>query len=249
MLTKWTLIVSAACLVGIPNAAPVNITSYASLTGTGLITFDDLASAGVNGANYDNLFESDGASFGERFVGQSVVNNGGFDAVTGSPTGGLSLATGSANHNLSLLEYNGSNVLAGLGPDGFPNYSAIGEGAFAVLFDYDQSQFGFQLVGGDFGSATVDFYTRSGALIESQSITGLANDYYGFLRDGGIQDIAGIVIYNIDGGGVGFDNLRHDVPGIPGTPDSVPEPSTMAFFGLGLLGLAGARKKFGFKKA
>jgi hypothetical protein len=56
-----------------------------------------------------------------------------------------------------------------LGPLGFPNLSANGEGALAILFDDDASEFGFEIRGinSGTGSATLDFYRRDGTLIES----------------------------------------------------------------------------------
>lgn len=225
-------------MIGSASANPINTVSYASLTGTGLIDFDDLPGGPAPGTNYDNIFESGGASFGERFEGQTITYNGDFDEINGLPSGAsLSLVAGAANENLGIYSYS-TNVMYGLGNTGYPNYNAIGEGSFAVLFDYDQSEFGFQLVGGNSGSATIDFYARNGSLIESIIISSLSEDYYGFSRDGGVNDIAGISLYNIDGGGVGFDNLIHDVPGI-----SVPEPSAILLMGIGLLGLVGYSRK------
>lgn len=245
-MNKHVSVIGAAIgLVSLAQAVPINMVAYASLTGTETITFDDVAGGGAPGTNYDAVFESGGANFGERFVGQTVSNSGGFDVVNGTPSGTLTVAVGTAGHNLNVFNHNGSHVLTGLGTAGFPDFNAIGEGSFSVLFDFDQSEFGFQLVGGDGGSATVDFYTRTGTLIESKTVSGLADSFYGFSRDGGLTDIAGLVIYNLDGGGIGFDNLRHDVANVPGDPNAaVPEPTTLALFGAGLLGLFASRKKF-----
>jgi hypothetical protein len=217
--------VAALAYASPASADPVNQVSYLTLTGTGLITFEDIAAD----ANFDTTFESGGALFGERFAGQTLSFNGDHDVLSGTPTNPLAAQAGAAGQNLSTLTHNSSNVLTGLGRLGFPNSDAIGEGAFSVLFDFDQSEFGFQLVGGNLGSATVDFFRRDGSLVSSIEVSGLTDSFYGFQREGGVSDIAGISVYNIDLAGIGFDNLRHSVQGVVGEPNVVPLPG--AFWG------------------
>ncbi|MCK4511557.1 hypothetical protein KAW64_07460 [bacterium] len=194
-----------------------------TLTCDGIITFEDVAGGPEPGTNYDAIFESDGADFAERFVGQSLSYSGDFDVLSGLPTTPLSLQVGAANENVGIMYYEPwlSQVLYGLGPLGFPNYDAIGEGAFAVLFDYDQSEFGFDLMGGDDGNVYVSFFKRDGSLIDVFTLTNVTAGSYGFRRVGGVNDIAGIAVYNDDPAGVGFDNLCHDIPGQPGAPTTL----------------------------
>jgi hypothetical protein len=239
-MKRYFGILTAVAILGfaVPaNAVPVLSVDYFTLAGTGLITFDDVSGGLAPGTNYDAIFESNGADFAERFTGQTLSFSGDFDVLSGAPGGPLGLVAGAANQNLNVFVHDDgtpSNVLTGLGPTGFPNNSAIGEGSFAVLFDFDQSEFGFQLVGGDGGNAYIGFYRRDGSLIDNVTLSGLGNAYYGFEREGGVNDIAGISIYNDDGAGIGFDELKHDVPGLP--HDVVPEPSTLLLSGLGLAG-------------
>ncbi|WP_287076303.1 MULTISPECIES: PEP-CTERM sorting domain-containing protein [unclassified Microcystis] len=231
--------ISACSLVISKVEAAIMQVAPGTLTGTGLITFDDVAGGTAPGTNYNAIFESNGADFAERFVGQSLSFSGDSDILSGLPTGPLALQVGAANQNLNVWTYNTSQVLTGLGPKGFPGFDAIGEGSFAVLFDFDQSEFGFDLIGGDGGSATVNFFKRDGSLIDTITLSGLANTSYAFKQTSGIKEIAGISIYNTDPAGIGFDNLIHDVP-----REKVPEPaSVLGLLALGALGAGSIIKR------
>jgi len=228
--------------VGLALAAPINQVTPGSLTGTtGLITFEDVPGGASPGTNYDGILAFvNGASFAERFVGQSLIHSGG-DILGGTPDSPLSLQVGDPSQNLNVFLYNNnSNVLDGLGkaPEDSPAAKTIGEGSFAVLFQYDQSAFGFDLVGGNIGEAHVSFFTRNGTLIEAITLTGLSNHSYAFTRDGGYRDIAGISIDNNDPAGIAIDNLR-----FTGPVSAVPEPSTSLLLIAGLVGAGLLRKR------
>jgi hypothetical protein len=234
----WPLLAGLTLLTSSAWGAPILQVDAATLTGSGLVTFDDVAGGTLPGTSHDGIVYSDGAWVAEHFVGQTLSYQDGFDVLTGSPTGPLTLEPGAAGQNLSVFLFGSSQVVTGLGNEGFPSFAAMGEGALSVLFGEDQSEFGFDVIGGNLGTATVDFFRRDGSLIDSVGLTGVDNASYGFKRDGGIFDIAGVSIYNLDTGGIGFDNLVHDVVSLtaapgdePGTP--MPEPGAALLFGLG----------------
>ena len=240
-----TLYIAAVAALALPAMASAQISAvtYASLTGSQLVTFDDVPGGAAPGTNYDGIFFSNGVGFAERFVGQTLTDVGGFDKLgttVGGPT--LALQVGAAGRNLNVFVNNSTQVLTGLGSVGFPSFDAIGEGSFAALFSSGQSQFGFQLVGGNGGNANIGFYRGDGSLIQTIVVSGLADTFYGFARNGGVQDIRGISIWNDDLGGIGFDNLKFDVRSVGG---NVPEPATWALMigGFGMAGTALRRRR------
>jgi hypothetical protein len=228
------------------QAAPIKQIDYSSLSGTQLITFDDILGGDFPGTNYDGNLILGGASFAERFAGQTNKPVGDFDVLSGTPSGPtLTLAGGELAKNLAVLVELGSQVLVGLGPEGFESFEASGEGSFAVLFETNQSQIGFRLLGGNGGSATIEFFGRDGSLIQQIVVTGLAADaFYGFAREGGVQDIAGFSIFNNDLAGIGFDDLKFGVGSTPGPPPNVSEPSSLALLVSGVcLAMAYRRRR------
>jgi len=223
------------------QAAPINEVLYSSLTVGQTIDFEGLVGGGAPGTNYDGVLNFFGVLIGERFNGQVLGSSGNSDTLSGLPNGPLSVVVGALNQNLNIFtRAPDGNVLTGLGNLGFPNFNAIGEGAVAILFDNDQSEFGFQSVGGDFGDATFEFFRRDGSLIDTLNPAGLGMGLFGFSRDGGVRDIAGISMWNTDPAGIAYDNIIFDVAG---NQVAVPEPATVALFGLGLVGLGFARRR------
>ena len=188
----------------------VTLVAPASLSCVHTATFDDVSSSGITGTNYDGPFSSMGVFFAERFVGQAVSFAGNFDAISGTPGNPLALQAGLPGQNLDVFNYV-TNVLAGLGHLGYPDFDAIGEGSIAMSFAIGQAQVGLDVVGGNGGSATLDFYRGDGSLIDTVVLSGLADRSYGFMRSDGVPDIKGILIQSTDPSGFGIDNVCHDV--------------------------------------
>lgn len=173
------------------------------------VTFDDVTGGETPGTNYDGIVVSGGLLFAERFIGQIQGASGDFDAITGTPSNPLMPQAGDAGENLDVFDYAG-NVLTGLGPVGYPDIDAIGEGSIAIYFPAPQSKVKFDLVGGNAGSATVSFYRTNGTLIDVVTVTGLADLSYGFGTADASATIAGVLIQNDDASGIGVDNICYD---------------------------------------
>jgi hypothetical protein len=174
-----------------------------------IATFDDVLGGPTPGTNYDGLIFSGGLQFAERFMGQTVGYSGDFDVVSGIPNNPLTLQVGAPGQNLDVFAYI-TNVLTGLGPLGYPDIDAIGEGSMAMYFPYSQSRVSFDLVGGNGGSATLGFYRMDGSLIDNVVVSGLADLSYGFATSDGSRIISGILIQTTDPSGIGVVNICHD---------------------------------------
>lgn len=179
-----------------------------SLALTRIITFQDTQSSNGPGWLIKDLLVLDGASFGERFAGQTLEAAGDYDAVTGAALRPLTLLPGEPGQGLSVVFMSGDNVLNGYGPAGYPKRDAQGEGAIAVLFDDDQMELSFQIRGGEAGSARAMFLRRDGSVIVELALDQAGESPIGFARAGNLIDIAGIVITNTDPQGLAIDNLR-----------------------------------------
>jgi len=177
-----------------------------------IITFDDQPSGWDPGRLVDEILVLEGARFAEHFAGQSVQPQGVYDVVDGDALGPLLLIAGQPGQTLSVVRMFGSNILNGFGPQGYPAVGAQGEGAIAVLFDHDQSEFAFDLLGGEGGEATLTVLARTGQTLGEVHLRDLKTEPLGFVRQGGSRDIAGFVLTNQDPQGIAIDNLRFGVP-------------------------------------
>ena len=241
ILRKYARIVGLGLGVCSATSLPAQIAQvdYTALSGSQSISLASVPGGPPPGTNYDSILVINGVQFGERFDGQTVTPLGNFDQLGGSPTGPLTLLAGAPGHNLDVFNSPAGPVLTGLGTLGFPENDAIGEGAISLLFATDQSEFGFRLAGGNGGTAYISFFRDDGSLIQSFTLDNLPLIAgFGFARDGGVQDIRGVSIWNDDITGFGYSAFRYDVA-------SVPEPATWAMMLLGFaaIGLAIRRRQ------
>lgn len=172
---------------------------------------DDFNDLGLGMSNHDGVFVRPGFSMAERFVGQGIEADFRWDVVTGLPDGPLTLQPGAPGENIAVFDAPEPwllTVVAGIGPEGYPNFDGIGEGALTILFDEDQFEFGVEFEGVEFGCVTFDFYRRDATPIETIEICGAESKPYAFRRDGNVADIAGVVMTNKDDSGMAFDNIR-----------------------------------------
>jgi hypothetical protein len=182
---------------------PAQVTCYK------LATFSDLDGGEPPGTNYDGVLSSGGLLFSERFAGQTVSSSDVFDVISGLPSNPIQPLAGEPGQNLDVFDYAG-NVLTGLGPIGFPDIDAIGEGAIAIYFTAAQARVKFSLVGGNGGSATLRFYRRDGSLIDEVVVSDLADLPYAFATLDESYTIAGILIQNTDASGIGIGDICYD---------------------------------------
>lgn len=192
--------------------APVCLVDPDSLILPQVITFDDVQSGAGPGFPVDDILPLKGATFGERFAGQSVVGAGPHDQITGTAFDPLTMVPGEKGQNLSVVHFYGTTVLNGYGMSGYPRRDAQGEGAISVLFDNDQSALAFDLRGGEAGTATVSFLRRDGSVIHTMPVSPVGENAVGFLRADGSADIAGFVMTNTDPQGLALDTLRFGKP-------------------------------------
>jgi hypothetical protein len=251
----FVLLSIAAILVPIwatsSHAAPINLVSPGTLSFEGTINFDGIDMGGLVSKAIDDILVLSGASFAERFNGQTLSTTQGvvgpLDVLTGTPNNPLTLVAGAVHQNLDVDQataYGGpGGFLSGIGTAGTTN-AGVGEGAISILFDSNVSAVGIDILAGDNGSVWYKFFRRDGSLIANLS-TGAGSGgpvSFEFQREGDLLDIAGISITNLDPNGMGIDNLKFKTSGATAVP--VPEPTTLLLLASGLVGLVGLRRKF-----
>jgi hypothetical protein len=184
-----------------------------TLTGAHFVTFQDVPAESSPGINYDAIVTSGTVGFAERFVGQTLSYNGIFDVLSGAGSTPLTLEVGAPSQNLDVLaDIFADNILAGLGPLGYPDLNAIGEGAVAMLFPQEESEVGFDVFGIDgAGSLTITFFRHDGTPIDTitvPTVMGPDTIRLAFQRVNSVNEIAGLTIENDDPAGLGYSNIQ-----------------------------------------
>lgn len=224
------------------EAAVIRVTQAAFQAGSGLITFSEFALGTSNPtyapATYGGGPTSPTVTFGGWFSGQA--NGGGAcggapsGCVIGTPSGPLSLAPTSP---ATFIAADGSNPTSPV-LSGSPQFN----GPIAILFS--TPQYGVGLEGGFFnaiGGTAITAFDASGNVIGSVTNTGLGIEFLGLVEANGTATIAGLLFSLVGPEPAGFaiDNVRFGLPG----EVVVPEPMSLALFGLGLAGLAGVARR------
>ena len=209
------------------EAEPVGVVPYEDLEPR-LVTrvdFEDFPRLLSPGTPLEGIQRLEGVRIGERFAGQTLSHENGFDRLSPHPLPPLSIVAGAPGQNLAVsYVYTLSNQVAGLAPPGFPERRAGGEGAIAILFDRDQFALGFRVAAdlkpgdGTQGAMRVGFFRRDATPIASVNVTlGWGFRGYGFLREGEVSDIAGITITNADPAGIAIDDVIFDTDVVLGS--------------------------------
>ncbi|MHA6262682.1 hypothetical protein ACXYMO_05735 [Arenibacterium sp. CAU 1754] len=203
-------------------AAQVQQVDYDTLAQSlgGRISFEDVPSRTEPGLNLDGLYRMDGATVGERLAGQVVGARDTHDDIAIADLGRPPRALpGAAGRNLSVAYHRGfgSNALFPLGPTGFPDISARGEGAVSVVFDTAQDAIALR-IHADYpdplgvrprpGAARITFYALDGSVLDSRDLPlGHGITDFGFLANAQGPRISALSITNTDPGGIAIDDI------------------------------------------
>ncbi len=240
LLFGTALTVAAIVKIGSAHAALVNLGEGSFTPAAPVI---DFSSPGVGGSTSNPVYQFSGlpgigdetVSFGSYFVGQSPIEapppaEGGVITLDPhNPTGPLALASDPAN-TVFITDDGSSTTNPVL--SGTPTFN----GPISVLFSTPVAAVG--LTGGFFNAAastTIEAYDSNGNVLGyiTNSTTGF--EFYG-LFDSASADIAGISFFITGDEPAGFeiDNLTFGLADDVVPPTDVPEPASLALFGLGL---------------
>ena len=171
----------------------------------------------LSGASTGAVVTGTGGSFAQTFAGQSVSGIG----ITGSPTNPLTLQAA------------GSITVAFFDPGVSPASNSLlsqpdNAAPLSVLLDSNADSFSWTMGFGNGGSVTADFFSNSGALVHTQTFSGLTG--YATFSVSALPTFHGITFRdNDDAAGLRFQNMSYNA--VP-----VPEPATWATLMAGLAG-------------
>lgn len=195
-------------------AAAVACAAYVLPAQAALVNID------LSAATSGSIVTGVGASFAQTFAGQTVSGI----SIVGSPTDPLALQ---AAGDIQVAPWDGSNSLLSQPGNAAP---------LSILLDSNADGFNWRMGHGGGGSVTADFFSSTGALLGTQTYSGLSG--YADFSISGLSAFRGITFRdNDDGAGLRFQNMSYNA--VP-----VPEPSTWVLMALGLCvaGAAGTRR-------
>ena len=220
----------AACAVqAMTAAAQVQPVPYETLAEefTGRIDFEEFPKTDEPGHLIAGLYTTLGATIGERFDGQDVrVTHNAlgqrFDALSGTPHAPLTALPGAPGQTFSVAAHRGLASLAAfaLGPLGYPEIGARGEGAMAVEFVRAQSATGLRVHAGypdplgtrpTPGEVHITFYRADGsalARVTHRLTVGVNALAWRFPA----HDLAGFSVTTTDPGGLAIDDILYALP-------------------------------------
>jgi hypothetical protein len=214
-------------------------TTIAGIATAGFLLFAPSAFAAnvdvdLSGATTGTLIDGVGASFAETFAGQTVTGGSG---ISGSPTNPLTL---SPSGTLDVQDWD-----PGVSPASNSLLPEPGnQGPLSILLASDANSITFtsgSAEGGD--SLSVDFFSATGALISSQTLSLLSN--YNIYSISGVGTFRGLTIFDdVDEAGLRFQNLSYN-----SVSGATPEPATWAMLVLGFAGIGLAALRHSAKGA
>jgi hypothetical protein len=179
------------------------------------------------GAPIDGIYEEFGTQFGERFDGQVVSENNGFEELSTTPFSELRLLANTDSNDNIGFDTNGQLHINGL------NDGVLGTGALSILFSQTVNRFGFDPFNDDGGEYTIDFFDISGGLIDSVTLSSNNSFFQSFSLTNGAPLIAGVSITNTDLNGLGFGFITYNTV----DAQSVAEPKSLLLILSGVISL------------